>query len=306
MVGGGLLSAYSPDEAGPIRTTLIFDGKGFHAQKTAGGGRRRTGLCDGQLHHRPLVATTLTSRLATEGKTPSHLRARFGRLIADGSASGQLRIAGDDQHDERHRSHRRGGLPHHAGRHARRASSSRRIPRPWSNLTAETGQARRVQLAVGRPARSCAPRRSPGGKIAITYRGDTGAYTVKGSTGVQGGEIYYFDRSFIMKKGSITFNEDQTTFDPWITARAEVTRVGPDHGRRGEDLPGRGQHLQQVLPALQLRPVAHGRADPGHDRRADLQPGRNPGARPGGPRVLGLSSARTGSCAPSSRRCASS
>ena len=72
--------------------------------------------------------------------------------------------------------------------------------------------------------------RSPGGTIAVTYRGDTGAYTVKGGTGVQGGEIYYFDRTFIMKKGSITFNEDQANFDPWITARAEVREWDPTTG----------------------------------------------------------------------------
>ena len=53
---------------------------------------------------------------------------------------------------------------------------------------------------------------------------------MKGTTGVQGGEIYYFDRSFIMRKGSITFNEDQTSFDPRITARAEVREWDPSTG----------------------------------------------------------------------------
>ena len=96
-------------------------------------------------------------------------------------------------------------------------------------LTAETG--RRVEFTW--PSDNLPVIRttaSPGGKIAVTYRGDTGAYTIKGSTGVQGGEIYYFDRSFIMKRGSITFNEDQDTFDPHVTASAEVREWDPYTG----------------------------------------------------------------------------
>jgi len=68
---------------------------------------------------------------------------------------------------------------------------------------------------------------APGGKIAITYRGDTGAFTVTGGADVHGGEIFFFDRSFVLKEGSIAFQEDERSFDPRITARAEIREWEP-------------------------------------------------------------------------------
>jgi translocation and assembly module TamB len=66
-----------------------------------------------------------------------------------------------------------------------------------------------------------------GNTVNITYRGDTGAYTVKGVVDAQGGEVYYFDRSFIMKSGKLVLDEDQNSFDPRITARAEIRERDP-------------------------------------------------------------------------------
>jgi hypothetical protein len=225
VVGGGVLSAYSPDEAGPIRTTLIFDGKGFHSKKTvaAAGTARLSATASFTLDHWAPTAYDIT--LATEGNTPAHLRVRFGRLNADGSASGQMRIAGDSR-----ATNVTGALVVADCRTTLGAVLPGKFtpeePPTIVNLAVQTG--RRVEFTW--PSADLPVLRttaSPGGKVAITYRGDTGAYTVKGSTGVQGGEIYYFDRSFIMKKGSITFNEDQNNFDPRITARAEVREWDP-------------------------------------------------------------------------------
>ena len=225
VVGGGIQSAYCPDEAGPIRTTLIFDGKGFHAQKTfaAAGAAKLSATASFTLDH--WSPTNYDITLTTEGNTTAHLRARFGRLIADGSVSGQIRIAGDSR-----ATNVTGGLVVADCRITLGQMASGKFtpedPPTIVNLTAETG--RRVEFTW--PSTDLPVLRttaSPGGKIAITYRGDTGGYTIKGNTGVQGGEIYYFDRSFIMKKGSIAFNENQDNFDPWITARAEVREWDP-------------------------------------------------------------------------------
>jgi translocation and assembly module TamB len=67
----------------------------------------------------------------------------------------------------------------------------------------------------------------PGNSIAVTYRGDTGAYTVKGSAEIQGGDVFYFDRSFVLKSGKIVFDETQEEFDPRITVRAEIRERDP-------------------------------------------------------------------------------
>ncbi len=41
---------------------------------------------------------------------------------------------------------------------------------------------------------------------------------------VKGGEIFYFQRNFSLKEGTIVFNENQEKFDPLLTARAEIKR----------------------------------------------------------------------------------
>jgi hypothetical protein len=228
IVGGGILTAYSPDEAGPIRTSLIFDGKGFHTPKTTAtaGNARVTAEASFTIDH--WIPLTWDISLATEPQSAVRVRARFGVLNAEGSAAGTLRVSGDDR-----KMNIGGSL---VVSDCRITLGQATIPKfvsedspTYANLTIETG--RRVEFHW--PSEDVPVVRttaSPGGKITVTYRGDTGAYTVKGGTGVQGGEIYYFDRSFIMKKGSITFNENQTTFDPWITARAEVREWDPSAG----------------------------------------------------------------------------
>ena len=39
---------------------------------------------------------------------------------------------------------------------------------------------------------------------------------------VSGGDVIYFDRSFILREGSIRFQEDELEFDPFLTVRAET------------------------------------------------------------------------------------
>jgi hypothetical protein len=225
IVGGGVDSAYSPDQAGPIQGTLVFSGKTFSAEGTSaavGAGRMNASASFTIDHWSPI---TFDIALATEGTVPVRLRGRFGRLLADGSGTGQVHIVGNDR-----AVNVTGDLVISDCRIALGDTPTGKfVPEDVPtivSLTARTGK--RVEFYW--PSTDVPVLRTtatPGDTIAITYRGDTGAYSVKGVAGVQGGEIYYFDRSFIMRKGSITFDEDQTKFDPWVTAAAEVREWDP-------------------------------------------------------------------------------
>jgi translocation and assembly module TamB len=229
VIGGGMVSAYSPDEAGPVRAIVTFDGKSFHTSKVtaAAGSARLTAEARFPLDH--WSPTGFDISISTDGNTPVRLRGRFGRFMADGSGAGQVRIIGDDR-----KTTVTGNLVITDCRMSLGDAPPGGAFEPeetptYVTLTATTGK--RVEFTW--PSQDLPVIRStaaPGGSVAITYRGDTGAYTIKGTTGVQGGEIYYFDRSFIMKKGTITFNEDQTDFDPWIKASAEVREWDPYTG----------------------------------------------------------------------------
>lgn len=226
LIGGGLLCRmYSPDEAGPISTRITFDRKIFRTGRVVAsvGGARMSGQAQFTVDHWVPVGFDIS--LATEPGTPVRLAASFGSLIVDGRGAGQARIVGDEV-----RTDVTGSLvvsdcritlgPYPGGEFVPED------PPTFVTFTAETGK--RVEFSWPSEAfpvvRTTA---SPGGKVAITYRGDTGGYTVKGSTGVLGGEIFYFDRSFIVKSGTIAFDESEKAFDPRITARAEVREWDP-------------------------------------------------------------------------------
>ncbi|HEY9594400.1 MAG TPA: translocation/assembly module TamB domain-containing protein, partial [Spirochaetia bacterium] len=228
VVGGGVQSAYSPDEAGPIRTTLVFEGRTFRMLPftTNVGSAKMDVQASFTIDHWSPLAFDIA--ISTNGNIPPRARARFGRFIADGSVFGTARFAGDDRKTEVTGTVVASDFKLALGPAPQGKFEPEEVP-TFVNVTVQTG--RRVEFFW--PSEDVPMLRttaSSGGKVAVTYRGDTGAYTVKGLTGIQGGEIYYFDRSFILKKGSITFNEDQNNFDPWLVANAEVREWDPQTG----------------------------------------------------------------------------
>lgn len=67
-----------------------------------------------------------------------------------------------------------------------------------------------------------------GESARITHRRSTGSFTVDGAVNIQGGEVFYFDRSFYIKQGRMVFAEDQDEFDPLLSVDAEIREVGPE------------------------------------------------------------------------------
>jgi len=58
----------------------------------------------------------------------------------------------------------------------------------------------------------------------------TGQYTINSNITIRSGELYYFDRSFYIRQGNLTFKENDQQFAPRISARAEIrerTDSGP-------------------------------------------------------------------------------
>ncbi len=68
----------------------------------------------------------------------------------------------------------------------------------------------------------------PGDRLRIGADTLQQSFQIVGDIGVQGGELFYFDRSFIVREGMIRFNETEDDVDPRLTVRAETRDVGPD------------------------------------------------------------------------------
>lgn len=67
-----------------------------------------------------------------------------------------------------------------------------------------------------------------GESVRITHNSRTGALAVRGDVEIQGGEVFYFDRSFYVRSGTISFDEDELEFDPVLSVVAEIREVNED------------------------------------------------------------------------------
>ena len=66
--------------------------------------------------------------------------------------------------------------------------------------------------------------------IRITTDSMAQRYTMNGDVKLRSGEIFYLERNFYLREGTLFFRENETQFDPYITARAEIrdqADIGP-------------------------------------------------------------------------------
>ncbi|MCL2042915.1 MAG: translocation/assembly module TamB [Treponema sp.] len=69
-----------------------------------------------------------------------------------------------------------------------------------------------------------------GTKILVTADSLTQQFSLTSDVRIRSGEIFYFERSFFIRSGTLIFRENEMRFDPRLTARAEVrdrTEDGP-------------------------------------------------------------------------------
>ncbi|MDR0558358.1 MAG: translocation/assembly module TamB [Treponema sp.] len=61
-----------------------------------------------------------------------------------------------------------------------------------------------------------------GASLKIENDTSTGSLLLLGDIPLRAGEVFYFERSFYLQEGTLSFNENEIRFDPYISARAEV------------------------------------------------------------------------------------
>jgi hypothetical protein len=61
-----------------------------------------------------------------------------------------------------------------------------------------------------------------GDSIQITSNSLSGVFSIKGDVRLRSGEMYYFQRNFYLRSGILTFNENESQFDPRLSVRAEM------------------------------------------------------------------------------------
>ena len=61
-----------------------------------------------------------------------------------------------------------------------------------------------------------------GTKLHVTGDSVAQQFSLTSDVKIRGGEIYYFERSFYIRSGTLVFRENERSFEPRLTARAEV------------------------------------------------------------------------------------
>jgi hypothetical protein len=105
------------------------------------------------------------------------------------------------------------------------------------------------------PASSPILRAMPEMGTVIYVLSDTQAnqYSFEGDVKIRSGELYYFDRNFYIRKGSLVLKENETKFDPKITARAEI-KERTDSGNVTISIVIENQPLFSFQPRFEANP----------------------------------------------------
>lgn len=69
---------------------------------------------------------------------------------------------------------------------------------------------------------------TPSKLVRIGYDGPSGNVSVQGELSARGGDLFYFDRQFLLREGQIRFAGDDGAVDPRLVVRAETRERDPD------------------------------------------------------------------------------
>jgi hypothetical protein len=215
------------DELGPARTFVVFDEKQMNVRQSVvsvGDGGADVSMT--ALFSR-WIPEVYEVRIETVPGSPVPVANQFGDIEVDGYAAGSILVSGDT-----------GGVRITGDVTAspmRITLSDQQELQPEDSEPSELSVDITVRTGRGVdflwPTAAFPILRGSADlneSVRITYEEDPQRYSVDGGVEIQSGEVFYFDRSFYIRQGEITFAEDETGFDPLLTVNAEIREVGDD------------------------------------------------------------------------------
>lgn len=214
------VSSMTPDRIGPFTAALSVQGK------TVTLSRFRAGVGSGSL---TIDGTALLDHwspveyrigMVTDGERGAHIVYDFQVIKVDGYGRGRLTVTGDlenavlsgdlvvsncdislsDVDPDRPRTEPKYGL---------KIDLSFRTGRQVQFIWPERFPVLRASADADQP-------------LHVVYDSRSEEYSIDGTIDVRGGEIFYFNRNFLIREGRIAFTETEEGFDPRLTARAEI------------------------------------------------------------------------------------
>ena len=264
-------SPLSPQPVGPFRARLSLDEKqvsisGFEADDAP----PLLLSVRGSATVERWIPALFSLDLATTGPSGIPISYQFGPMLFDGIAAGTVTVAGDS-----------GTVTIDGEVEAVSAEVSLVEIEPVTG----TDDPLQVDVAVttGRSVEFTWPSPQfpvlrlllvPSEAVRISYDGRSRDVSVQGDLSVRGGDLFYFNRQFLLREGQISFTGDETSIDPRVLVRAEarqrdpqgepvriileadttLSRFGPDTVRLSSDPP----QSALVLDALLRDPLVRG------------------------------------------------
>ena len=95
----------------------------------------------------------------------------------------------------------------------------------------------------------------PGSEIEVTYFGDQNRLLLDGIVPIRSGELSYLNTNFYIKEGVVHFSDNDESFDPRITVRAETKMRDENGDNVTVSLSVENQHLSELSPRLSASPA---------------------------------------------------
>jgi hypothetical protein len=210
----------SPDLVEPINGQLVFDEKTFYMPRVASASGKVRVEAEGSFSLDHWIPRSFELAFYVNQYPGAHMRYTFAPVSLDGFATGMVHVRGDEVS-----THVEGRLTANQCRIGlvrpeQPPAAPQAVPL-WIDLKIAAG--RGVEFfwpALNFPVVHTYAKQ--GDQVNVVLEGDTGQVSLTGSVDIRGGEIFYFDRSFYLKKGNIRFDSSIGDVDPWINAQAEI------------------------------------------------------------------------------------
>ncbi len=93
----------------------------------------------------------------------------------------------------------------------------------------------------------------PGAALSVKYNQLRDELSLNGNINFKGGDVYYFERSFIIREGSLSLKETQADFNPVLNLKAErMVRYNDQDVKITMSVPN--QHLKDFAPVFESDP----------------------------------------------------
>ncbi|GHV83393.1 hypothetical protein AGMMS50212_07330 [Spirochaetia bacterium] len=218
------LPGFLSEDIGPTPCNLRLEGNEMILEPfVTAVGKSGECLVDGSFRFSRWIPRDFNLSLSVPSKHPIPIGLDISGFLADGKASGKLnieknemvmRISGDVVCDEAELTM---NFENNRANQAEERDSTLAIQ---TDITLTSG--RKVEfLWPNADFPILRANAASGSHLAIMSDSQSEHFSVKGDVGLRGGELFYFQRSFYIRTGSLTFNETELSFDPHITTRAE-------------------------------------------------------------------------------------